>query len=295
MKLLTTERGRLALTRSAAMVVLVATTSAALAQPSVAMVSDVSGACTLTRTDETTDCAILDYLRSGDQLRLDAGAELSMVYLESAKEHRHAGPATIEVATGAPRLIEGEAGQTRNVDLLGDSGLAPLEQPFLAQAALVVRGSDDKKKLQLLTPKNSNILESRPSFRWSALESGTQYHFILTDEAGEQLLEAHTADAEFSLPSGMHLAEDAFYEWQVEARVASGKVYSASADFNVVSAERKAQIEGQRPVHGRPVSDRVIFATLMNQLGFRHEAERQWKAIAAERPDDANVSRLVQP
>ena len=281
---------------TAALVCLVAVgwSSPLLAVPSVAMVSDAHGSCTLTSDEGTKDCAILDYLRT-DALQLGAGAELSIVYLHSSNEHRYAGPATLEIGADAPKLHEGEAGETRPVDLLGDSGLAPLEQPFLAQAALVVRGPDDRKKLRLLAPKNSNILDPRPRFRWAPIAQDVQYHFVLSDETGEQLLESDSTDTELTLPAGMALDEEAFYEWQVEVRLDSGQVFLSSADFNIVSATRKAQIEGLRPKEGSAVSDRVIFAALMDQLGFRHEAERQWQSLAEERPDDPYLSRYTQP
>lgn len=59
-----------------------------------------------------------------------------------------------------------------------------------------------------------------------------------------------------------------------------------------VSKELRAKIEAARPKAGASVSERVAFATWLEQLELRDEAKTYWKALAAERPDSAKLKEL---
>jgi hypothetical protein len=59
-----------------------------------------------------------------------------------------------------------------------------------------------------------------------------------------------------------------------------------------VSKELRAKIEAARPKAGASVSERVAFATWLEQLELRDEAKAYWKALASERPDSARLQDL---
>lgn len=60
-----------------------------------------------------------------------------------------------------------------------------------------------------------------------------------------------------------------------------------------ISPELRARMEALRPAAGAPVSERVAFAAWLEQMQLKDEARRYWKALAAERPDSAQLKALA--
>jgi hypothetical protein len=60
-----------------------------------------------------------------------------------------------------------------------------------------------------------------------------------------------------------------------------------------VSPELRARIEAARPAPNAPVSERVAFAAWLEQMQLKDEARSYWKALAAERPDSAQLKVLA--
>lgn len=60
-----------------------------------------------------------------------------------------------------------------------------------------------------------------------------------------------------------------------------------------VSPELRAQIEAARPGANASVAERVRFAAWLEQLQLKDEARVYWKALAAERPDSAQLKELA--
>lgn len=61
---------------------------------------------------------------------------------------------------------------------------------------------------------------------------------------------------------------------------------------NRISPELRAHIEALRPAAGAPVSERVAFAAWLEQMQLKDEARDYWRALAAERPDSAELKAL---
>lgn len=78
-----------------------------------------------------------------------------------------------------------------------------------------------------------------------------------------------------------------------ETEIAAG-TEGAGAGADVEVKARTLSVIEEAQILSSSISDQVIFATLMDQLGFRHEAARQWLSIAEERPDDPYLSRYMQ-
>lgn len=62
---------------------------------------------------------------------------------------------------------------------------------------------------------------------------------------------------------------------------------------NRISPELRAHIEALRPAAGAPVSERVAFAAWLEQMQLKDEARGYWRALAAERPDSAELKALA--
>ncbi len=172
--------------------------------------------------------------------------------------------------------------------ILRETGIKPADNRSYVQAAIVMRGfGKGRKRLKIIGPKNTKIMASRPLFSWRGPEKGLQYRFVLTDDAGSTLIETLVNGAGFRLPDEIRLAGGAWYTWRIEARLSSGKVYSATADFNLLEKSERDRLNRLRPSESSPFAQRVLYATVLEQMGLLDQARRHWQALAAERPDVA--------
>ena len=91
----------------------------------------------------------------------------------------------------------------------------------------------------------------------------------------------------------MQLREGVGYTWEVSARAPDNRRYVSAGDFSLASAELRAQAEALRPPAGSPVSQRVAFATWLEQMELRDEARKYWRTLSAERPEDDKLKALA--
>jgi hypothetical protein len=96
------------------------------------------------------------------------------------------------------------------------------------------------------------------------------------------------------LPASVRLAENVPYTWSVSTRTPDGRRSSSSADFSIVSDSLRQQITALRPAPAAPVSERVAYASWLEQLELKDEARAIWRALAAERPDDQRLQALAR-
>ena len=256
----------------------------------VAMLADVRGECEIETPDATRACAILDYLEPGHGVRALSGS-ITIVYLRSSLSYEFAAPARVRIEEDAPVAAAGQRASGARLGMGGASGLRPIERSGLAQAATVVRGF--RRKVELLSPSNGKLLVRRPEFRWRAPADAKDYEFVLSDEQGREIYRTTTSEAELSLPDALTLEADAYYEWRVSARFPSEGSRSASADFETISDTERRELEALRPSSNAAVGDRVVFATVLHQRGFRSAARAEWQSLSAARPNDPNLRRLA--
>lgn len=256
------------------------------AAEAVAMVTDIVGTGVITENGEEKPCEILAYLPPGAEVRINEGTNLSLVYFQSAQEYAFSGKANIRINPEEPQVLSGTNPQSRNLALVGETGLLPSARHGYTQVALVLRSTGKKKKkIRLIDPRDTKVLDAHPVFRWEPLEDGVQYRFVLADESGRTVMETLVNDTSFQAPPELWLEEGVIYTWQVEARLASGVVYLSSAEFSLLEKSERDQINKLRPAANAPFSERLLFATLLDELDLRDAAQRQWNALAAERPN----------
>ncbi len=270
-------------------VVFVAGPVASYAANAVAMVTDLVGKGVIIEEGKEKPCEILSYLPPGAEIRIDQGAKLTLVYFKSSKEYSFSGKATIQINSGGPSVLSGSNPQSRSLALVKKTGLSPSGKKGYRAATIVLRSMGIMKKLRLITPKNTKILDARPLFRWEPLEKDIQYRFILTDESGRTVVETLVNDTAFQTPSQVHIKENVLYTWQVEARLASGSVYKSSADFTLLEKAKREKVKKLRPAANASFSERVVFAAALDQMDLRDEATRHWKVLSSERPNDPEL------
>ena len=262
------------------------------AQP-VAMVTDIEGESSVTGVEGSAILSLLAELAPGGSIDLAAGSRLVIVYYESGSEYAFAGPASIRIGVEAPEMVSGNSPEQRQV-LPSDAGGEIIIRPVgMAQASLVMRGADENSDLRLINLVGTKTLEKRPVFHWRPLPGAGTYHFELTDDAGESLVEANVAAVELPLPETVTLEPDITYTWEVTTRTPDGALHSNWGDFTLASDDERALIERLRPTDDAPFSRRVVFAAVLQQMELRDAALAQWKALLAERGDDPRLRQLV--
>jgi hypothetical protein len=241
----------------------------ALAQ-GVAMVTDVSG-----RVSGTVPVSITAELAADTRVRVPAGGTLVVIYFDSGDEYTFSGPAEVEFRAGQPQVVSG-APPRRRASPLAMRASVKIRPLGVSQGGFVMRSAPGSARIRLLSLSGTATLEANPEFRWEA-RANAKYRFELTDETGRSLHETEVAGGSFTLPDSMQLAEGRGYTWQVSARLADGRRYIGAGDFRIASAALRAQARDLRPV----------------QVDLKDEARKYWRALSAERPEDAKLKELA--
>ena len=259
----------------------------------VAMVTDLQGKATMAGEGRARDVTILAELEAGAQVQIAAGATLVALYLDAGDEYVFKGPASIVFKSAQPDVTSGAKPEKRSPSL-GKGGKNIRIKPVgMAQGAMVMRGFPTGARIQLLNLHKTRTLESQPEFRWKELQPGAKYQIEITDDTGATVHEAQVDKTSFKLPASVRLKEGVPYTWEVSARLPDGRKYSSSADFAVAPADLRAQADALRPAQSAPLSSRIAYAAWLEQMEFKDEARKYWKAVATERPDDPRLKALA--
>ena len=263
-----------------------AATSPVQAQ-SVAMVTDVSG-----QVSGAAPVTILSEIAADARVQLDAGSRLVALYLKSGDEYTFTGPAQVQFRADEP-LVTGGARPQRKASPVSRGGNVRIKPVGVTQAAFVMRSGRPTARIKLLTLSGTRTLHTDPEFRWQEIEPGATYRFDLTDDTGKSLYDAEVAGASLKLPSSLRLRGGMSYTWEVSTRAPDGRRYVSAGDFSVATQDLRAQAQALRPAAGAPVSERVAYAAWLEQMELKDEARRYWRALSAERPEDARLKSLA--
>lgn len=265
----------------------------ALADDSVAMITDLEGAVKVKSGTRLQDADVLMSLSAGSMLTVPTGAKLNLVYYASSKEYQFNGPDSVMLAAEAPASLSGSESKARAVKALGGNKIAPTEVQNLVQAGLQMRSIDLRKRIQLRSPVESVVIDAQPQFIWAPLEPEVQYRFSLHDEAGQAVLETLVDRTSLRLPEGTVLKPGVAYTWTVSARSRSGSDYSANARFRSATAEQRAAVASLREGLAATPSERVMLAVMLERMGLQAEADEAWKLAARDRPNSPQLKRLA--
>ena len=254
----------------------------------VAIVTDISG-----RVTGQGPVTIMSEIAAESRMRVESDGKLVVIYLNSGDEYTFAGPGQIQFRAAGPQVLSGAQPQKR-ASPFGKGGKDVIIKPVaVTQAAFVMRSSRPTARIKLLTLSGTKTLDASPEFRWQEIEPGVRYRFELTDDTGGSLHEAEVQRSSFKLPDSVQLREGIGYTWGVSARTPDGRRYVSAGDFTIATPQLRAEANALRPGAGTPVSQRVAFAAWLEQMELKDEARKYWRALAAERPDDARLKALA--
>lgn len=259
----------------------------------VAMVTDLEGNATLMDQSRKLKLSILADIKSGAQLQLDDGARAIIVYLASGQEYELKGPSTAQFAHTQPETLSGNKIQARGLVLAKGGNDFRIKPMTVSQAAIVMRSAKLGAKLKLLNLTGTRTLASHPIFLWQPMQPDITYRLELSDDVGKSLFQTTTKETSLELPKQIQLQEGINYTWQVSATLPDGKTYSNTGDFSVAPSDLRAQVEKLRPQTDAPISERVAFASWLDQMSLKDEARSYWKALSKDRPEDSTLKALA--
>ncbi len=261
----------------------------AAAQP-VAMVVDLAGKAAW---DRITPAHITDAVMPERLLSLEPGARLVVVFLKTGTEQVFAGPAQIRFKPDGG-VEGGQAASTRRLQAL--QGKLQLRPAALAQASVVMKEMvfepgfriDDWPRLK---PSGPGLLDPSAEFTWAPL-AGAKYTLRITDDQRRPVLEVTGIEARLKLPVPSPLRSGRTYGWSLVAECPDGSRRSETGHFRLLDETEREGLQAAKPGPEAGFADRLLYASLLDQLEVKDEAKALWQALARERPEDPNLRRL---
>lgn len=124
-------------------------------------------------------------------------------------------------------------------------------------------------------------LETRPAFRWPAVEPGLEYQFTLRDASDNTVLARRVHEPVVDLATDIGLLPGQAYRWTVSAKTAAGVSYASTYRFAVADRGRAEQVENFRPGDDAPLAEQVAFTVWLGQMGFADDAARLRERLSA--------------
>ncbi len=261
----------------------------AMAAP-VAMVTDLQGSSTAT---PKTRLALMAYIEPGTEIQVEAGAKLTLTYFARALEQTFSGPAKIVVRPDRIEVLQGGAGQTRKLDpdkVSAAKKFEPAVRDRMAVATFVMRSAPPR--IALLGPVDTKVSAVAPAFSWMGPKDAREYKLTLMDEKGQVLREASVSGTSWKPSEALGYGRT--YHWKVEAAGDTVRTVSAQARFSVLDEKAARSIAQHKPGQEAPFSERLLYAAQLENEGLKFEAAQLWRALAAERPQDAVLQKWAR-
>jgi hypothetical protein len=247
------------------------------------MIADFSGSGLILLEGSSEPADILTELSSGTELSLDDSATLTLFYFTSSEEYVYSGPAKILIEPQQPNLLSGKQADTRNLNMKKLAGIAAEDEEGIGLGVLKLRNFS-KPKLELKTPVDTKVSDTRPIFTWSSVDEATGYEFILSNELGKRIADITLSETSVQLPEDIELSDGEEYTWEVIAQTSEQTEYRAHAYFSLAEDHVRQQVASSRPAEGASFSERLVYARLLEKLGLKHDAKLIWQELAALKP-----------
>ena len=256
-----------------------------------AIVTDLQGTAKIEQSGESSEISILDNLEAESKVVVGVDNALTLVYYESGVEYAYTGPVSFVVGVGQPEVVTGNAGQSKELKALESTGLKPAERN-LNQAATVFRNiGGSEGKIELLSPVNTKMMEPSPVFKWASLDEETSYDFVIKSSRGQTVFQSSVKQNEIQLPSGIELRYGRKYNWELTA-MSGDEPFRATASFQMGTESDIKLLSQHQPDAGASFSEKLVYALLLKQYGFKHTAQQTWKTLVQERPNYSEANAL---
>jgi len=272
-----------------AMTVLVAAgavaANAALAAP-FAMITDLKGDAWAMEGAQQKKLSLLGYIENPTEVKVDPAAKLAITYFANGVQYNFAGPARVALENVAPKVIDGEAGESKKVtpEKAIGGGLSSEQWRRLQQATVVMRTV--KSSFTVVGPDKTTVLSRQPEFEWTPAPGAKGYRLVIYGADNSILHEATTEQT--SLKPALSLEPGKRYRWKVDALGVS-KPVSATGAFTVAQDAQRERLSEMKRTAGSELGPRTFFVTALEAQGHQHDARAEWKALAREYPNEPEI------
>ncbi len=192
----------------------------------------------------------------------------------------------ISVSNLAPELRL-DAAKVMKGQTIADTAL--LEE--LAQPEMDVRGGDDdKKKIVLVSPVGTVIVEDRPVLKWRPIEDASSYVVDIVDETFSPVAQSPQLEGtQWAVKES--LKRDTVYMWQVTAYRDGERIegrLNQIGKFKVVSEGKLIEVGRAR----RRYTSHFELGVYYLREGLLDEAEREFRRVLARNPSSKLVERI---
>jgi hypothetical protein len=267
--------------------------TAAQAQ-AVAVVTNVKGAVSGTVAAVSGPVALLSELAQGTDVALQPGALLNLVYLHSGVEFQLTGPARVVIGAREPKSMSGNGPVARSSVVAAETVKLQTQNGRVVLGGIVMRGVS-LERLKLLEPIGK-VLHLRPEFAWFMPAGTTQVRVTLRDEGSDKILVSIPVSGDRWKPDdSVVLQPGVNYLWSIEASLPGAGNLVRSSYFSLVSEPERQRMQALRPGPDAAFSDRLIYASLLEQARYVSESKKLWQQLARERPDLVELRALANP
>ena len=251
-----------------------------------AMVTDLKGQAWANDGAQPKKLTLLGYIENPTEVTVDPNAKVAITYFANGVQYSFAGPARVALESGAPKVIDGKAGELKKVtpEKSIGGGLSSDQWRRLQQATVVMRNV--KSTFTVVGPDKTSVLDRTPEYEWTQVEGAKGYRLVVYGPDSDILQEVTTE--QHSLRPSLELESGKRYRWKVDA-LGVAKPVSASGAFSVADDATRDRMEEMKRTAGTELGARSFYATTLEAEGHGYDARAEWKALAKDYPNEPEI------
>jgi hypothetical protein len=265
----------------------------ALAAP-FAMITDLKGEVWALDGAQPRKLSLLGYIDSRTDMKVDPSAKVAVTYFASGVQYNFAGPSRVSLEVAAPKVIDGQAGESRKVTpdkAIEGGGLSTDQWRRLQQATVVMRSV--KSSFAVIGPDNTALVGREPEFEWTPVPGAKGYRLVVYGPDHKILHEATTQQTSLRPGAELPLQPGKRYRWKVDA-LGVAKPLTATGSFRVADDTTVERLAAMKRAAGTALAPRAFYATRLEAEDHEYDARGEWKALARDFPTEADIAQRAR-
>jgi len=251
-----------------------------------AMITDLKGQAWALDGAQPRKLALLGYIENPTEIKVDPAGKLAITYFANGVQYSFAGPARVALESGAPKVIDGAAGELKKVtpEKSIGGGLSSDQWRRLQQATVVMRSV--KSTFAVVGPDKTAVLDRSPEFEWTPVSGAKGYRLVVYGPDNGILHEATTE--QHALRPALQFDSGKRYRWKVDA-LGVAKPVSATGAFTVADDAARERMAEMKKTAGNELGARSFYATTLEAQDHAYDARAEWKALAKDFPNEPEI------
>lgn len=265
----------------------------ALAAP-FAMITDLKGEAWALEGSQPRKLSLLSYIDGRTDMKVDPAAKVAVTYFASGVQYNFAGPSRVSLEVTAPKVIDGQAAESRKVTpdkAIEGGGLSTDQWRRLQQATVVMRSV--KSSFAVIGPDKTALVALEPQFEWTAAPGAKGYRLVVYGPNHKILHEAITEQTSLTPGPELPLEPGKRYRWKVDA-LGVAKPLTATGSFSVADDASRERLAAMKRAAGTDLSPRIFYATRLEAEDHEHDARTEWKALAHDFPNETEIAQRAR-